>query len=252
MRVTARGWSRDMGEKALLTADLTFEAVTEDRPTKLYKGETYFKLNREVWEGDRGQRTVGYKVRVLAHADLNLNGSYLIQLELTRSEIDRLFYLANGDRGLPKLLEIFSTFKLVEDVGLPREQLARPTVEKTPEEVRPLVVAKEPEIPLLFYRKVDNLKLSERSTNCLRNDNIVYIGDLAQKTEEEMLRTPNVGRKSVNEIKEVLAEMGLRLGMDIANWPPENIEEFSKRFENEHRELTSKYRALTFFRPEEN
>jgi hypothetical protein len=240
-----------MGEKALLAADLAFEAVTEDHHTKLHKGETYFKLNRAAWEGDRGQRIVGYKVRVLAHADLNLNGSYLIQLELTRSDIDRLFYLANGDRGLPKLLETFSTFKLVEDVGLPREQLARPTVEETPEQVSPLVVAKEPEIPLLFFRKIANLNLSARSANCLHNDYIVYIGDLVQKTEAEMLRTPNCGRWSLKEIKEVLAEMGLHLGMNIANWPPENVEELSKRFENEYRELTSKYRALTLFKPEE-
>ena len=54
-----------------------------------------------------------------------------------------------------------------------------------------------------------------RSANCLKNDNIIYIGDLVQKTEAEMLRTPNFGRKSLNEIKEVLASMGLRLGMDI-------------------------------------
>ena len=59
-----------------------------------------------------------------------------------------------------------------------------------------------------------------RSANCLKNDNIIYIGDLVQKTEAEMLRTPNFGRKSLNEIKEVLSSMGLRLGMDIPGWPP--------------------------------
>jgi len=66
---------------------------------------------------------------------------------------------------------------------------------------------------------------------CLKNDNIVYIGDLVQKSESDMLRTPNFGRKSLNEIKEVLAQMGLHLGMEIANWPPENIEELAKRLE---------------------
>jgi DNA-directed RNA polymerase subunit alpha len=82
-----------------------------------------------------------------------------------------------------------------------------------------------------LLRKVDELELSVRSANCLKNDNIIYIGDLVQKTEAEMLRTPNFGRKSLNEIKEVLAQMGLHLGMEIPAWPPENIEELAKRLE---------------------
>ena len=85
-----------------------------------------------------------------------------------------------------------------------------------------------------LLKKVDELELSVRSANCLKNDNIVYIGDLIQKTEAEMLRTPNFGRKSLNEIKEVLAQMGLHLGMEVANWPPENIEDLAKRYEDHH------------------
>lgn len=83
-----------------------------------------------------------------------------------------------------------------------------------------------------LLRKVDELELSVRSQNCLKNDNIVYIGDLVRKTEAEMLKTPNFGRKSLNEIKEVLASMGLRFGMEVDDWPPENIEELAKRFED--------------------
>ncbi len=82
-----------------------------------------------------------------------------------------------------------------------------------------------------MLRKVDELELSVRSANCLKNDNIVYIGDLVQKTEQEMLRTPNFGRKSLNEIKEVLASMGLTLGMTVTGWPPENIEDLAKKIE---------------------
>ena len=89
--------------------------------------------------------------------------------------------------------------------------------------------AEEPPFNKNLLRKVDELELSVRSANCLKNDNIVYIGDLVQKTEAEMLRTPNFGRKSLNEIKEVLSQMGLHLGMEIPNWPPENIEELAKR-----------------------
>ena len=93
-----------------------------------------------------------------------------------------------------------------------------------------------PSIPELAFnpallKKVDELELSVRSANCLKNDNIVYIGDLIQKSEAEMLRTPNFGRKSLNEIKEVLAQMGLHLGMEVNGWPPENIDELAKRFE---------------------
>ncbi len=83
-----------------------------------------------------------------------------------------------------------------------------------------------------LLRKVEELELSVRSANCLKNDNIVYIGDLVQKTEAEMLRTPNFGRKSLNEIKEILAAMGLRFGMDVDGWPPENIEELSRQIED--------------------
>ena len=84
-----------------------------------------------------------------------------------------------------------------------------------------------------LLKKVDELELSVRSANCLKNDNIIYIGDLVGKSEAEMLRTPNFGRKSLNEIKEVLSSMGLRLGMDIPGWPPENIEEMAKKLEQE-------------------
>ncbi|MCD8563020.1 MAG: DNA-directed RNA polymerase subunit alpha, partial [Alphaproteobacteria bacterium] len=80
-----------------------------------------------------------------------------------------------------------------------------------------------------LLKKVDELELSVRSANCLKNDNIIYIGDLVQKSEGDMLRTPNFGRKSLNEIKEVLSTMGLHLGMQVEGWPPENIEELAKK-----------------------
>jgi DNA-directed RNA polymerase subunit alpha len=84
----------------------------------------------------------------------------------------------------------------------------------------------------VLLKKVDELELSVRSANCLKNDNIVYIGDLIQKSEAEMLRTPNFGRKSLNEIKEVLAGMGLHLGMEVPDWPPEDIEGLAKKYDD--------------------
>ena len=81
-----------------------------------------------------------------------------------------------------------------------------------------------------LLKKVEELELSVRSANCLKSDRIIYIGDLIQKSESEMLRTPNFGRKSLNEIKEVLSSMGLHLGMEVNDWPPNNIEELAKRY----------------------
>ena len=100
-----------------------------------------------------------------------------------------------------------------------------------PQEILVREKPSEPEFNKNLLRKVEELELSVRSMNCLKNDNIIYIGDLVQKSEGEMLRTPNFGRKSLNEIKEVLTGMSLYLGMEIPNWPPDNIAELSKKLE---------------------
>ena len=112
-----------------------------------------------------------------------------------------------------------------------QDQLAMFVNFDEPEEVIVQEKPTEPEFNKNLLRKVDELELSVRSMNCLKNDNIIYIGDLVQKSEGEMLRTPNFGRKSLNEIKEVLTGMSLYLGMEIPNWPPENIAELSKKLE---------------------
>ena len=93
----------------------------------------------------------------------------------------------------------------------------------------------KPELPFspwLLKKVYDLDELSVRATNCLKNDNIVYVGDLVQKTEGEMLKTPNFGRKSLNEIKEKLSKIGLRFGMEVPDWPPENIEDLAKKYED--------------------
>jgi DNA-directed RNA polymerase subunit alpha len=104
-----------------------------------------------------------------------------------------------------------------------------------PKEVVVQPTQSEPEFNKNLLRRVDELELSVRSMNCLKNDNIIYIGDLVQKTEGEMLRKPNFGRKSLNEIKEVISGMSLYLGIEIPNWPPENISELSKKLEDEYK-----------------
>ena len=96
------------------------------------------------------------------------------------------------------------------------------------------VIPKAPEVPETaklnenLFKSVDELELSVRSANCLKNADIRYIGDLVQKTEAEMLKTKNFGRKSLNEIKEILSEMGLSLGMKLENWPPVELEQKNK------------------------
>ena len=112
-----------------------------------------------------------------------------------------------------------------------QDQLAMFVNFDEPQEIAVTESPKEPEFNRNLLRKFDELELSVRSMNCLKNDNIIYIGDLVQKSEGEMLRTPNFGRKSLNEIKEILNGMSLYLGMEIPNWPPDNIAELSKKLE---------------------
>lgn len=108
------------------------------------------------------------------------------------------------------LVQQLSVFADLESTPIPTEQ------------------PKVPQIDPVLLRPVDDLELTVRSANCLKVENIYYIGDLIQRTEAELLRTPNLGRKSLNEIKEVLAARELTLGMKLDNWPPANLENQTK------------------------
>ncbi len=169
-------------------------------------------------------RQVAYKVentrvgQELDYDKLNMT----IETDGTVTPEDALAYAA---RILQDQLQLFVNFDEPQQVAAPA--MAQPgaaTVEDSSGQ----------QINRYLLKKVDELELSVRSANCLKNDNIIYIGDLVQKTEAEMLRTPNFGRKSLNEIKEVLSSMGLRLGMEIPGWPPENIEDLAKKLEQEY------------------
>ncbi|MEZ5839078.1 MAG: DNA-directed RNA polymerase subunit alpha [Hyphomicrobiales bacterium] len=159
-------------------------------------------------------RKVSYKVENTREGQVLDYDKLTLQIE-TDGSITPEDSIAYAARILQDQLSIFVNFE---------EPEKEVTTEQTPE------LAFNPAL----LKKVDELELSVRSANCLKNDNIVYIGDLIQKTEAEMLRTPNFGRKSLNEIKEVLAGMGLHLGMEVPNWPPENIDDLAKRFEDHH------------------
>ena len=169
-------------------------------------------------------RQVSYKVdnarigQELDYDKLNLT----VETDGTITPDDAVAYAA---RILQDQLALFVHFEDIAPVGVSPMVGGVPTA--APEE------GDTNQLNRYLLKKVDELELSVRSANCLKNDNIIYIGDLVQKTEAEMLRTPNFGRKSLNEIKEVLSSMGLRLGMDIPGWPPENIEEMAKKLEQE-------------------
>jgi DNA-directed RNA polymerase subunit alpha len=90
-------------------------------------------------------------------------------------------------------------------------------------EGEPTAEIREDEIDPILIRPVDDLELTVRSANCLKAENIYYIGDLIQRTEVELLKTPNLGKKSLTEIKDVLASRGLSLGMRLENWPPASL-----------------------------
>ncbi len=159
-------------------------------------------------------RKVSYKVENTREGQILDYDKLTLQIE-TDGSISAEDALAYAARILQDQLEIFVNF------------------EEPKRESEAAAIQELPFNPALL-KKVDELELSVRSANCLKNDNIVYIGDLIQKSETEMLRTPNFGRKSLNEIKEVLASMGLHLGMEVPGWPPENIEELAKRFEDHY------------------
>ncbi|MEI7932280.1 MAG: DNA-directed RNA polymerase subunit alpha [Alphaproteobacteria bacterium] len=158
-------------------------------------------------------RRVAYKVEPTREGQRLDRDKLTLEVE-TNGAVNPVDAVAYAARILQDQLQLFITF---EEPKKKSEGEAKPDLPFNP----------------ALLKKVDELELSVRSANCLKNDNIVYIGDLIQKTEAEMLRTPNFGRKSLNEIKEVLAGMALHLGMDVPNWPPENIEDLAKKFEDQ-------------------
>ncbi|WP_310498151.1 DNA-directed RNA polymerase subunit alpha [Sandarakinorhabdus sp.] len=151
-------------------------------------------------------------------------------------DFDKLTITVDTDGSLSPEDSLAYAAKILQDqlqLFVNFEDMAAPAPVSTAAAGGPIEVDDNTSINRYLLKKVDELELSVRSANCLKNDNIIYIGDLVQKTESEMLRTPNFGRKSLNEIKEVLSHMGLRLGMEISGWPPENIEEMAKKLEQE-------------------
>lgn len=161
-----------------------------------------------------------------------------IMLDASFSPIKRVSYIVESARveqrtDLDKLIMDIETNGIVDPEEairyaariLVKQLSVFADLESTPV---PTEQPKIPQIDPVLLRPVDDLELTVRSANCLKVENIYYIGDLIQRTEAELLRTPNLGRKSLNEIKEVLAARELTLGMKLDNWPPANLENLTK------------------------
>jgi len=183
---------------------------------KIETGRGYVPANVRATNKDEG-KTIG---RILMDASFSPVRRVSYQVESARVEqrtdLDKLIIDLETNGAIDPeeairysarvLMDQLSVFAELEDTSV------------APVEQKQMPVAPE------LLRPVDDLELTVRSANCLKAENIYYIGDLIQRTETELLKTPNLGRKSLNEIKEVLASRGLSLGMKLENWPPAGLE----------------------------
>src|SRR5712675_2141657 len=187
-----------------------------DMQIKVEKGRGYVPGNLRRY-GDEPTKSIG---RIVLDASFSpvARVSYTVESARVeqRTDLDKLVVEIETNGAIEPeeairyaarvLVDQLSVFAQLEGTALPTEQPKSPAVD-----------------PILL-RPVDDLELTVRSANCLKAENIYYIGDLIQRTETELLKTPNLGRKSLNEIKEVLASRGLTLGMKLENWPPAGLE----------------------------
>jgi DNA-directed RNA polymerase subunit alpha len=164
-------------------------------------------------------------------------------LDATFSPVRRVSYMVESARveqrtDLDKLIIDLETDGSVDPeetirqaARILRDQLSVFIDLESPEQVEPVAMTEE--IDPILLRPVDDLELTVRSANCLKAENIYYIGDLIQRTEVELLKTPNLGKKSLTEIKDVLASHGLSLGVRLENWPPPGLKNRDKESEHE-------------------
>ena len=184
---------------------------------KVEKGRGYVPGNVRAF-GDDHSKTIGRIVMDASFSPVR-RVSYTVESARVeqRTDLDKLVMTieTNGAIG-PEEAVRQSARILVEQLSV------FAALEGTSEPV--LSQRTSPSVDPILLRPLDDLELTVRSANCLKAENIYYIGDLIQRTENELLKTPNLGRKSLNEIKEVLAARGLTLGMKLENWPPVGLE----------------------------
>ena len=186
-----------------------------DLQIKVEQGRGYVPGNQRPAAGE--SKTIG---RIVLDASFSpvRRVSYSVESARVeqRTDLDRLVLDIETNGAVdPEEAVRFAARVLMDQLSVFADLEGTPTAVEAP---------KAPAIDPILLRPVDDLELTVRSANCLKAENIYYIGDLIQRTETELLKTPNLGRKSLNEIKEVLASRGLTLGMKLENWPPAGLE----------------------------
>jgi DNA-directed RNA polymerase subunit alpha len=190
-----------------------------DMQIKVEKGRGYVPGNLRRY-GDEPTKSIG---RIVLDASFSpvRRVSYAVENARVeqRTDLDKLVMEIETNGAIPPEEAIRQSARiLVEQLAFFAQIDVNPNDIQLPQTARPT-----PFDPILL-RPVDELELTVRSANCLKAENIYYIGDLIQRTETELLKTPNLGRKSLNEIKEVLASRGLTLGARLENWPPQGLD----------------------------
>ncbi len=155
-------------------------------------------------------KKVSYRVENTRVAQITDYDKLILQVQ-TNGSVTPESAVAYAAKIMQDQLQCFINFEEIEEISEKKKELAFNPV---------------------LLKKLSHLELSVRSQNCLQNDNIIYVGDLVKQTETQMLKAPNFGRKSLNEIKNVLSRFNLTLGMTVPEWPPENIEDLTKQYED--------------------
>ncbi|WP_286313259.1 DNA-directed RNA polymerase subunit alpha [Turicimonas muris] len=205
-----------------------------DMQIKVEKGRGYQPGDMRALKDDYSKATIG-KIIMDASFSPVLRVAYKVENARVeqRTDLDKLVLSVDTNGAiLPEeavrqaahiLQDQLSVFGGIATIGIEPvvPVQAQPVI---PQQQEIPVVKPQPPVDPILRRPVDDLELTVRSANCLKAENIYYIGDLIQRTENELLKTPNLGRKSLNEIKEVLGTHGLTLGMKLDNWPPVGLD----------------------------
>jgi DNA-directed RNA polymerase subunit alpha len=190
-----------------------------DMQIKVEKGRGYVPGNMRRF-GDEPTKSIG---RIVLDASFSpvRRVSYAVENARVeqRTDLDKLVMEIETNGAIPPEEAIRQSARiLVEQLAIFAQ------LDVNSEDIFPSAPPRQPNFDPILLRPVDELELTVRSANCLKAENIYYIGDLIQRTETELLKTPNLGRKSLNEIKEVLASRGLTLGARLENWPPQGLD----------------------------
>lgn len=191
------------------------DKATLDLKMKVSKGRGYQPVSART-ASDEAVERIGLLKLDASYSPVKVV-SYLVENTRVeqRTDLDKLIINLETNGTIPPEEAIKAAATLLQQqlsVFVSLEHADEPEVEEPEEEIAPILL-----------RPVDDLELTVRSANCLKAENIYYIGDLIQRTEVELLKTPNLGKKSLTEIKDVLASKGLSLGMRLDNWPPSRL-----------------------------